>query len=116
MSRLRRAGLAAALVSLAGLAACGPAPGDPRRQIGPNPELPPIHQYLLPPMRVPAIVGWGGRTPTVADLAELDPAIVALQSNPPGRARQAGMLFCQFGMRIETVIDDPHAIHRNHDV
>jgi glucose/arabinose dehydrogenase len=50
------------------LAACSPAPApiDPHRQIGPNPFLPPIHQYLLPPMRVPRIIGWGNATPTVA--------------------------------------------------
>jgi glucose/arabinose dehydrogenase len=47
------------------LAACGPAPIDPKRQIGPNPYLPPIHQYLLPPMHVAKIVGWNGATPTV---------------------------------------------------
>ena len=51
----------------AALAACGgPSPIDPHRQIGPNPFLPKIHEYLLPPMRVPKIVGWGGATPTVA--------------------------------------------------
>jgi hypothetical protein len=50
------------------LAACGgPAPQDPRRQIGPNPWLPDIHQYLLPPVKVVKIVGWSGnKTPAVA--------------------------------------------------
>ena len=54
--------------ALLALAACGgPAPGDPHRQIGPNPFLPPIHQYLMPPMKVAKLVGWSGdRTPTVA--------------------------------------------------
>jgi glucose/arabinose dehydrogenase len=57
---------AACLVALAG---CGPKPIDPHRQIGPNPFLPPIHQYLLPPMHVAKIVKWNGATPTVpADL------------------------------------------------
>ena len=50
----------------AALAACGPAPIDPHRQIGPNPYLPDIHQYLMPPMRVGKLVGWGNTTPTVA--------------------------------------------------
>jgi len=50
---------------LVGLAACGPKPVDPRRQIGANPYLPPIHQYLVPPMLVPKIVPWGGAAPTV---------------------------------------------------
>ena len=48
------------------LAACGPSPVDPKRQIGANPYLPDIHQYLLPPMHVAKIVGWGGGKPTVA--------------------------------------------------
>jgi glucose/arabinose dehydrogenase len=62
----RRLVLAAALVSVTALSACGPAPIDPKRQIGPNPYLPNIHQYLLPPMRVTHAVGWsGGATPQV---------------------------------------------------
>lgn len=48
-----------------GIVACGPAPIDPRRQIGAHPYLPPIHQYLLPPMRIANIVPWGNATPTV---------------------------------------------------
>jgi glucose/arabinose dehydrogenase len=59
-----RFGSATAIMLLA-LVACGPAPDDPRRQLGPNPYLPPIHQYLLPPMHVAAIVGWNGATPIV---------------------------------------------------
>ena len=40
------------------LAACdGPKPIDPHRQIGPNPFLPDIHQYLLPPMKVAKPIG-----------------------------------------------------------
>jgi glucose/arabinose dehydrogenase/uncharacterized membrane protein len=35
-------------------------------QIGPNPVLPPPHQYLLPPMDVPTTAPWGTATPTVA--------------------------------------------------
>ncbi len=54
-------GMAATL----GLSACGPEPIDPHRQIGANPYLPPIHQYLLPPMHVAKIIEWNGATPTV---------------------------------------------------
>lgn len=50
---------------LMGLSACGPNAGDPRRQIGADPYLPPIHQYLLPPMHIAKIVPWNGATPTV---------------------------------------------------
>jgi glucose/arabinose dehydrogenase len=55
----------AVIIMALALAACGPAPGDPSRQVGPNPYLPPIHQYLLPPMHVAKVVGWNGATPIV---------------------------------------------------
>ncbi len=65
MSRqILRAGCAATAIAL--LAACGPAPQPPSAQIGPNPQLPAPHQYLLPPMKVPTAIGWsGGATPKV---------------------------------------------------
>ncbi len=53
-------------VLLLALSACGPKPIDPQRQFGHDPYLPPIHQYLLPPMHVAKVVGWRGATPTVA--------------------------------------------------
>jgi len=63
---MSRAGAFAVACVLA-LAGCGPGPGDPHRQIGPNPFLPPIHQYLLPPMHLSSIVGWrAGEKPAVA--------------------------------------------------
>jgi glucose/arabinose dehydrogenase len=41
--------------------------GDPKAQIGANPTLPSIHQYLLPPVHIAKVVGWKqGETPTVA--------------------------------------------------
>jgi glucose/arabinose dehydrogenase len=52
-------------VALLSLAACGPDPIDPKRQFGANPYLPDIHEYLVPPMHVPKIVGWGADKPTV---------------------------------------------------
>jgi glucose/arabinose dehydrogenase len=54
---------AAALI----LTACGPSPINPKRQIGANPYLPDIHEYLLPPMHVVKNVGWGDATPKAAD-------------------------------------------------
>jgi glucose/arabinose dehydrogenase len=56
---------AATIAVLLALVGCGPAPIDPSRQVGPNPYLPPIHQYLLPPMHVAKVVGWNGATPSV---------------------------------------------------
>ena len=63
MNRLRLGACSAAALALV---ACGPSPMDPRRQIGANPALPPIHQYLMPPMHVAKVVAWGNATPTVA--------------------------------------------------
>ena len=48
------------------LAACGPAPSDPKKQIGANPVLPDIFEYLLPPMHVVKNVGWNGAVPKAA--------------------------------------------------
>jgi glucose/arabinose dehydrogenase len=48
------------------LTACGPAPSNPKRQIGAHPDLPDIHQYLLPPMHVATNVGWKDATPKAA--------------------------------------------------
>jgi hypothetical protein len=53
--------------ALAALAACGPKPLDPGHQVGANPYLPPLHQYLLPPMKIAKPVGWqAGEKPTAA--------------------------------------------------
>src|ERR1700675_5123113 len=61
--------LAAILVAVAGLglAGCDDHAGDPKVQIGANPVLPALQQYLMPPMRIEKGVGWGqDETPTVA--------------------------------------------------
>lgn len=64
MSRIRNTLATAALLLLA---ACGPDPIDPQTQVGPNPPLPELHQYLLPPMHVSRAIGWkDGETPQVA--------------------------------------------------
>ena len=40
------------------LAACSEEPFDVASQIGPNPNLPPLQQYLFPPMHLARVVGW----------------------------------------------------------
>jgi glucose/arabinose dehydrogenase len=63
MKTIRREIVAAVMLGLSG---CGPSPIDPQKQIGANPELPAIHQYLLPPMHLAKIIGWAnGETPNV---------------------------------------------------
>ncbi|MCA1474138.1 sorbosone dehydrogenase family protein [Bradyrhizobium sp. NBAIM08] len=53
--------------SLLGLAGCNDGSGDPNAQVGANPALPEIQQYLLPPVHIARIVGWKkDETPTVA--------------------------------------------------
>jgi glucose/arabinose dehydrogenase len=60
-------GAVPALAALAALAACSQQGGDPMQQYGPNPDLPEPQQFLLPPMSVPAAVGWkAGEAPAVA--------------------------------------------------
>ena len=53
--------LAALLVAVAGLglAGCDDHAGDPKMQIGANPELPALQQYLMPSMEIAKVVGWG---------------------------------------------------------
>src|SRR3569833_1927317 len=60
-----RAGALLGIAIAFGLAACGPAPIDHTRQIGPHPFLPEIHEYLLPPMHVPTAGKWGSAKPSV---------------------------------------------------
>jgi glucose/arabinose dehydrogenase len=56
----------AGLLILALVTACSGKGGDPSKQYGADPVLPEPHQYLLPPMSVPEVVGWkGSETPTV---------------------------------------------------
>jgi hypothetical protein len=57
--------LAVGVASL-GLAGCDDTGGDPRVQIGANPVLPAVQQYLLPPIRIAQPVPWGNDTPKVS--------------------------------------------------
>ena len=65
MSVSRRA-VFCTLASALALAGCDRKGGDTSKQIGANPVLPDINQYLLPPMRIAPVVQWGNATPTVA--------------------------------------------------
>jgi glucose/arabinose dehydrogenase len=58
--------LAALLVAVAGLglAGCDDHVGDPKMQIGANPVLPALQQYLIPPIRIAKAVGWEKDAPT----------------------------------------------------
>jgi glucose/arabinose dehydrogenase len=82
MTQLSLARSRAALIStccflLTTSAACALEPAD---QVGPHPELPPIQQYLFPPMHLAKVVGWGaGERPTVAPGLSIEPFAMGLQ-------------------------------------
>jgi glucose/arabinose dehydrogenase len=76
----RMAALALLCVSSAALTARGEDSFDPMTQVGPNPVLPPLQQYLVPPMRLAKVVGWKqGETPTVAPGLKIDPLAQGLE-------------------------------------
>jgi glucose/arabinose dehydrogenase len=62
----RIAMLALVCASSATLSARAAETFDPMSQVGPNPLLPPLQQYLFPPMHLAPVVGWkSGEMPTV---------------------------------------------------
>jgi glucose/arabinose dehydrogenase len=64
--KLPRVAVAFALtVAGLALAGCDDNGGDPRKQIGANPILPAVQQYLIPPIRIAQPVPWGNGTPKV---------------------------------------------------
>ena len=82
MTRLRAHLLRSVLLcgSLFCLAACSDGSGDPKLQIGPNPTLPEVRQFLLPPMNIARVVGWRkGETPSVAQGLKIEPLATGLQ-------------------------------------
>src|ERR1700744_441428 len=82
--RYRRASQVAALallcVSSAALTARSADAFDPMTQVGPNPVLPPLQQYLMPPMRLAKVVGWKeGETTTVGPGLKIEPLAQGLE-------------------------------------
>jgi glucose/arabinose dehydrogenase len=62
------------------LAAYAEEPFDIQSQIGPNPVLPEIQQYLFPPMHLSTVVGWKeGEKPTVASGLKIEALATGLQ-------------------------------------
>ena len=69
--------LCASLMTLAG---CEDGSGDPNTQLGANPKLPSIQQYLFPPMHLARVVGWkNGETPNVAPGLKIKALATGLQ-------------------------------------
>lgn len=78
MSLPRVAAIMTAVAGL-GLAGCNDTGGDPKLQIGANAVLPPLHQYLLPPIRIATPVGWGSETPKVPQRLQVHALATGLQ-------------------------------------
>jgi glucose/arabinose dehydrogenase len=67
----RLAAAFALVVAGLGLAGCDDTGGDPARQIGANPVLPAVQQYLLPPIQIAKPVSWGNQTPKVPESLQI---------------------------------------------
>lgn len=73
-------GLAFLCFAMLGAAGCSDDAADPSTQIGPNPNLPEIKQYLFPPMHLASVVGWKkDETPTVAQGLQIHALATGLQ-------------------------------------
>jgi glucose/arabinose dehydrogenase len=76
-AHLRHLALFGSLLCLSG---CNDGSGDPNAQIGANPSLPAVQQYLLPPMHIAKVVGWkNGETPTAAKGLKIKAMATGLQ-------------------------------------
>jgi glucose/arabinose dehydrogenase len=76
----RRLSLACCISAVLTLSAYGDEPFDIQSQIGPNPKLPEIQQYLFPPMHLASVVGWKkGETPEVASGLKIEAFATGLQ-------------------------------------
>src|SRR6201999_1854979 len=72
--------LALACAAAVTLAACNEEPFDTASQVGPNPNLPALQQYLFPPMRLAPVIGWKeGEKPVVADGLRIEALATGLQ-------------------------------------
>jgi glucose/arabinose dehydrogenase len=77
---LKRAAILLSATALL-LSACGPEPVNPKNQLGANPSMPNLHQYLLPPMKVASHGPWGNATPSVAKGLRIE-ALASNFANP----------------------------------
>ena len=57
----------ALVVAGLGLASCDYTGGNPGREVGANPVLPALQQYLVPPIQIAPPVPWGNDTPKAAN-------------------------------------------------
>jgi glucose/arabinose dehydrogenase len=104
-----RALLLAASATLA-LAGCASKGGDTSQQIGGDPKLPDIQQYLVPPMHVVPPAPWGSAKPKV-------PAGMKVQAFATGLAKPRSVYTLPNGDVLVVETDGPsEPIHRPKDV
>jgi glucose/arabinose dehydrogenase len=76
----RLAGFAVLCASALCLTGCNDQGGDPKAQIGPQPNLPDLKQYLIPPVHIAHVIGWKkGETPSVAQGLKVQALATGLQ-------------------------------------
>ena len=79
-SAVKLLSMALSAASALTLAAYADEPFDTQSQVGPNPVLPDIQQYLFPQMHLPSVVGWkNGETPKVAAGLKIEALATGLQ-------------------------------------
>jgi glucose/arabinose dehydrogenase len=99
-----------AATGLMALSACAKQGGDTQKQIGANPTLPDISQYLIPPMHVVPPSPWNGATPTV-------PAGLKVQALATGLAHPRSLYTLPNGDVLVVETDGPpEPIHRPKEI
>ena len=92
------------------LASCAKQGADPSRQIGANPVLPDISEYLVPPMHVVPPSPWGNAAPTVS-------AGLRVQALATGLAHPRSLFTLPNGDILVVETDGPpEPIHRPKDI
>jgi len=99
-----------AAVGLLALSACAKQGGDTEKQIGANPVLPDISEYLIPPMHVVPPSPWNGKTPKV-------PADLKVQALATGLAHPRSLYTLPNGDVLVVETDgQPEPVHRPKDI
>jgi glucose/arabinose dehydrogenase len=102
--------LLVAATGLIALSACAKQGGDTQKQVGPNPTLPNISQYLIPPMHVVPPSPWNGKMPTV-------PAGLKVQALATGLAHPRSLFTLPDGDVLVVETDGPpEPIHRPKEI
>ncbi|MBV9112404.1 MAG: sorbosone dehydrogenase family protein [Hyphomicrobiales bacterium] len=104
--------LAPIILSVVALAGCNSEDPDPRTEIGPHPDLPPIQQYLFAPMHIARVVGWKeGEKPIVPQGLQVQALATGLEHPRSLHVLPNGDILV-----VESRAPDLHSIRRPKDV